>query len=92
MAVPIARKKIRGRLPREVAAIKTLCVVRENNLRSQLSREARTGRILPGAQGAEEFIGNARVGNMEDNCVSRLSLIENEAGRRTRASRWLSKS
>ena len=56
-------------------------MVREYDLRSELSGEARTGRILSRPQGPEKLIGNAGSGNVEDDGVSRLSMVENKVSR-----------
>ena len=74
-------KEVRGRLTREVTIVETVSVTGEENLRPEWSGETGAGSVLPGTQRTKEFIWQPGRWYVEDHCVPRLGVIEDEVGR-----------
>ena len=76
--------KFRGGLAGKISVIESCAVARKQNLRAKARCEIRAGSVRPGAQSAKELIGDTGLSDMEDDGISRLGVIENEVGRRSR--------
>src|ERR1051326_9232771 len=62
----------------EVPVVESIGMMRIKNFGPELSPELRTGGILSGPKGTEEFIGYAGHRDMEDYSNSRLGVVEEE--------------
>ena len=82
MAWRYRMQEIRGRLSRKVAIVEARAVPGKKNFRPERTGKGRAGRIFSGPARAEKLIRHAALGDMKNDTVSCLGMIENEVRRR----------
>src|SRR5262249_52809154 len=78
-------QQISGRLARKVPVVEPRSIARKQDLGSELTAEGRAGGIFSSANRAEKLIRHAGLGDVKDDAIPGLSMIQDEIGCRSRS-------